>query len=123
VDAGTPRWSEHRYREYVAREQVGLSCDLMKTAMPSIFPELALCPDTIPTASKWDQRKRAVLDHDDVLLPDALDTMIPIFKDSTIHWAIGQADDSLPNGARNRYVRSIFGDHASVQRTHDNVAL
>ena len=41
-----------------------------------------------------------VLDHDDVLLPHALTTMVPAFDDPAIHWAVGQADDLLPDGSR-----------------------
>jgi glycosyltransferase involved in cell wall biosynthesis len=41
-----------------------------------------------------------VLDHDDVLLPHALATLLPIFEDGSIYWAVGQADDLLPNGER-----------------------
>ncbi|MGH3811569.1 MAG: glycosyltransferase family 2 protein [Pseudonocardiaceae bacterium] len=41
-----------------------------------------------------------VLDHDDILLPGALETLIPRFSQHAIHWAIGQADDLMPNGDR-----------------------
>lgn len=41
-----------------------------------------------------------VLDHDDVLLPHALTTLIPLFDDPSVHWAVGQADDLLPDGSR-----------------------
>ncbi|HEY3502607.1 MAG TPA: glycosyltransferase family 2 protein [Actinocatenispora sp.] len=41
-----------------------------------------------------------VLDHDDVPLPHSLATMIPPFDDPSVHWAVGQADDLLPGGAR-----------------------
>lgn len=41
-----------------------------------------------------------VLDHDDVLLPGALSTLIEAFEEDGIHWAVGQADDLLPNGVR-----------------------
>lgn len=44
-----------------------------------------------------------VLDADDLLLPDALGTLIPAFDDQTIHWAIGQADDLLPDGSRKSF--------------------
>lgn len=43
------------------------------------------------------------LDSDDLLLPDALATLIPTFEDPTIHWAIGQADDLLPDGSRKSF--------------------
>jgi glycosyltransferase involved in cell wall biosynthesis len=41
-----------------------------------------------------------VLDHDDILLPDALATLIPRFEQNSIHWAVGQADDLMPDGRR-----------------------
>lgn len=41
-----------------------------------------------------------VLDHDDVLLPGALAALIPHFVDHAIHWAVGQADDLMPDGRR-----------------------
>lgn len=41
-----------------------------------------------------------VLDSDDVLLPGALTSLIPLFDDPKIHWAAGQADDLLPDGTR-----------------------
>lgn len=44
-----------------------------------------------------------VLDADDLLLPGALATLIPIFEDTTIHWATGQADDLLPDGSRKSF--------------------
>ncbi|MFC9973475.1 glycosyltransferase [Spirillospora sp. NPDC127200] len=45
----------------------------------------------------------AVLDYDDVLLPDGLGTLINVFKDRPgIGWAIGQADD-LIDGRRVPY--------------------
>lgn len=49
------------------------------------------------------------LDADDLLLPGALETLIPTFTDQ-IHWAIGQADDLLPDGSRKAYESAIpFG--------------
>jgi glycosyltransferase involved in cell wall biosynthesis len=39
------------------------------------------------------------LDADDVLLT----LLVEIFDDPSIHWAIGQADDLLPDGTRRRY--------------------
>lgn len=41
-----------------------------------------------------------VLDADDILLPGALAALIPQFQDASIHWAVGQADDLLPDGTR-----------------------
>lgn len=41
-----------------------------------------------------------VLDADDVLMPDALARMVHAFDDPTIHWAVGQADDLMPDGSR-----------------------
>ncbi|MFG1998303.1 glycosyltransferase family 2 protein [Spirillospora sp. NPDC048911] len=49
-------------------------------------------------------------DSDDVLLPDAFLTLIPRFEEHRIHWAIGQADDLLPDGTRKPYPSPIpFG--------------
>ncbi|MBF6102162.1 glycosyltransferase [Nocardia cyriacigeorgica] len=44
-----------------------------------------------------------VLDSDDLLLPTALATLIPHFADPSIHWALGQADDLLPDGTRKAF--------------------
>jgi len=41
-----------------------------------------------------------VLDSDDVLLPGALGSLIPMFVEHQIHWAVGQADDLMPDGSR-----------------------
>ena len=50
------------------------------------------------------------LDHDDILLPRALTTLIPHFDDRRVQWAIGQADDLLPDGTREVYKSAIpFG--------------
>jgi glycosyltransferase involved in cell wall biosynthesis len=50
------------------------------------------------------------LDQDDVLLPGLLTTLIPLFERYPIHWAIGQADDLLPDGTRRPYPSPIpFG--------------
>jgi len=50
------------------------------------------------------------LDQDDILLPSALTTLIPHFDEHAIHWAIGQADDLMPDGSRNAYPSPIpFG--------------
>ena len=50
------------------------------------------------------------LDQDDLLLPGALTTLIPRFDVHAIHWAIGQADDLLPDGSRKAYPSPIpFG--------------
>lgn len=51
-----------------------------------------------------------VLDHDDVLLPGALKTLLPRFDDPSIHWVVGQADDLLPDGTRREYESALpFG--------------
>jgi glycosyltransferase involved in cell wall biosynthesis len=44
-----------------------------------------------------------VLDHDDVLLPHALSTLITHFADPSVHWAVGQADDLMPDGTRKSF--------------------
>lgn len=50
------------------------------------------------------------LDHDDILLPGALTTLIPRFDDRRVQWAIGQADDLLPDGTHEVYKSAIpFG--------------
>jgi glycosyltransferase involved in cell wall biosynthesis len=50
------------------------------------------------------------LDHDDILLPEALTTLIPHFGDPRVQWAIGQADDLLEDGTREVYKSAIpFG--------------
>jgi glycosyltransferase involved in cell wall biosynthesis len=41
-----------------------------------------------------------VLDSDDVLLPNALATIVPRFEQNPIHWAVGQADDLMADGTR-----------------------
>jgi glycosyltransferase involved in cell wall biosynthesis len=43
------------------------------------------------------------LDHDDVLLPHALATVIARFEQHPIHWAIASADDLLVDGTRKPY--------------------
>ncbi len=40
------------------------------------------------------------LDHDDVLLPHALATLIRRFEEHPIHWAVAAADDLLEDGTR-----------------------
>jgi glycosyltransferase involved in cell wall biosynthesis len=40
------------------------------------------------------------LDADDLLLPGALAMLIPLFGGHPIQWAIGQADDLMPDGTR-----------------------
>ncbi|TWH21542.1 glycosyltransferase [Prauserella rugosa] len=51
-----------------------------------------------------------VLDHDDVLLPHALRTLIPHFDNPQVGWACGQADDLLPDGTRTSYESAMpFG--------------
>jgi glycosyltransferase involved in cell wall biosynthesis len=53
------------------------------------------------------------LDADDLLLPGAIATLLPKFvalPRTQIHWAIGQADDLLPDGTRRAYPSPIpFG--------------
>lgn len=41
-----------------------------------------------------------VLDSDDVLLPGASAALIEVFADADVCWAVGQADDLLPDGTR-----------------------
>ena len=54
------------------------------------------------------------LDQDDLLLPNALTTLIPHFDERAIHWAIGQADDLMPDGSRKAYPSPIpFGLRAA----------
>ncbi|APU20127.1 glycosyltransferase family 2 protein [Actinoalloteichus sp. GBA129-24] len=43
------------------------------------------------------------LDHDDVLLDNAIATVAPRFIQNKIGWAIGQADDLMPDGSREAY--------------------
>lgn len=51
-----------------------------------------------------------VLDHDDVLLPNALYTLLPRFYETGIHWAVGQADDLLSDETRRKYESALpFG--------------
>lgn len=51
-----------------------------------------------------------VLDHDDMLLPGALATLVPRFDDPQLGWAVGQADDLMPDGARRTYESALpFG--------------
>ena len=50
------------------------------------------------------------LDQDDLLLPGVFTTLIPRFAQHRIAWAIGQADDLLPDGSRRVYPSPIdFG--------------
>ena len=55
-----------------------------------------------------------VLDHDDVLLPGALATMIPAFSNSRVQWAVGQADDLLPDGTREVWPSALPPGHLSA---------
>ena len=48
-----------------------------------------------------------VLDHDDVLLPGALASIIPAFSDPRVHWAVGQADDLTPDGSREEWPSAL----------------
>ncbi|MDP9797466.1 hypothetical protein J2S43_005978 [Catenuloplanes nepalensis] len=41
-----------------------------------------------------------VLDSDDILLEGASASLISLFLDSDIYWAVGQADDLMPDGER-----------------------
>jgi glycosyltransferase involved in cell wall biosynthesis len=51
-----------------------------------------------------------LLDHDDLLLPGALETLVPRFAEHPIHWTIGQADDLLPDGSRRGFPPALpFG--------------
>ncbi|UVS78385.1 glycosyltransferase [Actinokineospora sp. UTMC 2448] len=51
-----------------------------------------------------------ILDHDDVLLPDAFTKVLTAFEDDTVGWAVGQADDLLPDGTRRQYESALpFG--------------
>lgn len=51
-----------------------------------------------------------VLDHDDVLLPGALEQLLPRFDQPEVHWVVGQADDLLPDGRRRSYESALkFG--------------
>jgi glycosyltransferase involved in cell wall biosynthesis len=50
------------------------------------------------------------LDQDDLLLPGVFTTLVPRFARHRIAWAIGQADDLLPDGTRRVYPSPIpFG--------------
>lgn len=50
------------------------------------------------------------LDQDDLLLSNVFTTLVPHFSQPAIHWAIGQADDLLPDGSRRPYPSPIpFG--------------
>ncbi|SDM63359.1 Glycosyl transferase family 2 [Lentzea albidocapillata subsp. violacea] len=51
-----------------------------------------------------------VLDHDDLLLPGATALLASRFVENQIHWAVGQADDLMPDGARLSYPSALgFG--------------
>lgn len=51
-----------------------------------------------------------VLDHDDLLLPSAFLHLGKAFSDNRVGWAVGQADDLLPNGNRRTYESALpFG--------------
>lgn len=43
------------------------------------------------------------LDHDDVLLPGALATLVKVFTEHGVGWAVSQADDLLPDGSRKSF--------------------
>jgi len=55
-----------------------------------------------------------VLDHDDLLLPGALATMIPAFSDPRVQWAIGQADDLSSDGTREEWPSALPLGHLSA---------
>ncbi|MDI1466285.1 glycosyltransferase family A protein [Catellatospora sp. KI3] len=40
------------------------------------------------------------LDADDLVFSDAIEAVVPVFSDSSIHWAVTQADDLMPDGSR-----------------------
>jgi glycosyltransferase involved in cell wall biosynthesis len=44
-----------------------------------------------------------VLDLDDLLLPGVFTTLVPLFDEHRIQWAIGQADDLMPDGTRKKF--------------------
>jgi hypothetical protein len=44
-----------------------------------------------------------VLDHDDVLMPNVFTILVPLFDEHRIQWAIGQADDLMPDGTRKKF--------------------
>lgn len=51
-----------------------------------------------------------VLDHDDLLLPNALVGLLPHFEDPSVHWVVGQADDFLSDHSRRAYESALpFG--------------
>ncbi|HEX6340274.1 glycosyltransferase family 2 protein [Umezawaea sp.] len=51
-----------------------------------------------------------VLDHDDVLLPGAVATLLTAFEHHDVHWAVGAADDLLPDGTRKAWDSALpFG--------------
>lgn len=51
-----------------------------------------------------------VLDHDDVLLPDAYSRLLPRLEERDVHWVVGQADDWLTDGGRRPYASALpFG--------------
>lgn len=51
-----------------------------------------------------------LIDHDDLLLPQAFTALVPRFLEHQIHWAIGQADDLMPDGSRRAYPAALpFG--------------
>ncbi|MFD4672406.1 glycosyltransferase family 2 protein [Lentzea sp. NPDC058450] len=51
-----------------------------------------------------------VLDHDDLLLPGAIELLVSRFIENPIHWAVGQADDLMPDGERRSYPSALeFG--------------
>ncbi|MGL5824791.1 MAG: glycosyltransferase family 2 protein [Nocardioides sp.] len=59
-----------------------------------------------------------VLDHDDVLLPGAHETLIPLFDEPMIQWATGRADDLHVDGSRRPYASSF--PHGVIPAGHVN---
>lgn len=55
-----------------------------------------------------------VLDHDDVLLPGALASLLPTFSDPQIQWAVGQADDLLSDGTREEWPSALPFGHVPM---------
>jgi glycosyltransferase involved in cell wall biosynthesis len=54
------------------------------------------------------------LDADDMLLPDAFATLVPPFEANSIQWAVGQADDLMPDGTRKSFKTPLrFGVFAA----------
>ena len=51
-----------------------------------------------------------ILDHDDVLLPDAIALLVDAFESHPIHWAVGAADDLMEDDTRQAWDSALpFG--------------